>query len=138
LEGYQKYFDILKKIGVSVVAASVDDFDSAKEVANGECFPRTGIKKSYAIGYGVSKELSNTLGSYWKVADANENSYMQPAEFLVERLSGEIVLLCYSDGGLGRIDARDVVGIVASRENIKNEVPHVWPWGIEQPIYKEF
>ena len=136
LEGYQEYFEILKKIGISVVAASVDDFNSAEEVAEGKCYPGSGIVKSYPIGYGVTKELANTLGSYWKEVEENELGYMQPAEFLIERDTGEIVLLCYSDGGLGRIDARDVVGIVASRENVKDKVPHIWPWGIEQPIDK--
>ena len=50
LEGYQKYIDILKKVGVSVVAASVDNFISANEVAKGECYPGSKIDKSYPIG----------------------------------------------------------------------------------------
>tara|TARA_Y100001968_G_C18970012_1_gene531856 strand:+ start:304 stop:471 length:168 start_codon:yes stop_codon:yes gene_type:complete len=54
---------------------------------------------------------------------------MQPAEFLIENRRGTIVLMSYSDGGLGRIDAQDVVGIVASREDMKNEIPHIWAWG---------
>ena len=66
LEGYQKYIDILKKVGVSVVAASVDNFISANEVAKGECYPVSKITKSYPIGYGVTKELATVLGSYWK------------------------------------------------------------------------
>ena len=137
LEGYQEQFETLSKVGVSVVAASVDDFDSANEVAKGDCYPRSRIKKSYPIGYGVTKEIADYIGSYWKNSETNEDSYMQPSEFLIERDTGEIVILSYSDGGLGRIDARDVVGFVAARENMKDKVPHVWPWGIKLPTEKE-
>ena len=129
LEGYQKHFNTLKKLGISIVAASVDDFDSADEVAKGKCHPRSGIEKSYPIGYGVTKKLADSLGSYWKEAETDEDRYMQPSEFLIERETGEIILMSYSDGGLGRIDAQDVVGIVASRENMKDKIPHIWPWG---------
>ena len=129
MEGYQKHFNTLKKLGISIVAASVDDFDSADEVAKGKCYPRSGIEKSYPIGYGVTKKLADSLGSYWKEADIDEDRYMQPAEFLIERETSEIILMSYSDGGLGRIDAQDVVGIVASRENMKDKISHVWPWG---------
>ena len=129
LEGYQKHFEIFNKLGISVVAASVDGFDSADEVAKGKCFPGSGVEKSYPIGYRVTKELADTVRSYWKESETDHDSYMQPAEFLIENGTGKIVLMSYSDGGLGRIDAQDVVGIVASREDMKNEIPHIWPWG---------
>ena len=135
LEGYQKYIDILKKVGVSVVAASVDNFSSANEVAKGECYPGSKIAKSYPIGYGVTKELVTVIGSYWKEKESvQDKCYIQPSEFLIESDTGEIIALSYSDGGLGRIDACDVVGFVAGRENMKDNVPHVWPWGINPPL----
>ena len=138
LEGYQKYIDILKKVGVSVVAASVDNFSSANEVAKGECYPGSKIAKSYPIGYGVTKELVTVIGSYWKEKESvQDKCYIQPSEFLIESDTGEIIALSYSDGGLGRIDARDVVGFVAGRENMKDNVPHVWPWGVDPPLDEE-
>jgi hypothetical protein len=36
--------------------------------------------------------------------------------------------LPYSDGGMGRIDAGDVVGFLSGIEDKRDEVPHVWSW----------
>jgi|TARA_B100001105_G_C22269078_1_gene390175 hypothetical protein len=116
----------------------VDNFISANEVAKGECYPVSKITKSYPIGYGVTKELATVLGSYWKEKESvQDQCYIQPSEFLIESDTGEIIALSYSDGGLGRIDARDVVGFVAGRENMKDNVPHVWPWGVDPPLDEE-
>ena len=123
---------------MSVVAASVDNYSSANEVAKGECYPRSKIAKSYPIGYGVTKELATVLGAYWKEKKfVQDQCFVQPSEFLIESDTGEIIVLSYSDGGLGRIDARDVVGYVAARENMKDNLPHVWPWGINPPLDEE-
>jgi len=116
----------------------VDNYSSANEVAKGECYPRSKIAKSYPIGYGVTKELATVLGAYWKEKDfVQDQCFVQPSEFLIESDTGEIIVLSYSDGGLGRIDARDVVGYVAARENMKDNLPHVWPWGINPPLDEE-
>ena len=105
----------------------MDNFISANEVAKGECYPVSKITKSYPIGYGVTKELVTVIGSYWKEKESvQDKCYIQPSEFLIESDTGEIIALSYSDGGLGRIDARDVVRFVAGRENMKDNVPHVY------------
>lgn len=43
--------------GAKVVAASVDSIDKAREVASEVSFP---------IGYGVTRDIANTLGAWWE------------------------------------------------------------------------
>ena len=83
---------------MKVFAASVDDAEKAKEVADEVNFP---------IGHGVSRDIANLLGSWWE----DRRQIIQPSEFLVNT-DGNIVACSYSDGPLGRIDASDVVKMV--------------------------
>ena len=88
------------------------------------------IIKFYPIGYGVNKYLATVLGSYWKEDKSLQDQYyIQPSGILINNDTCGIINLSYSDGRLGRIDARDVVGFFVGRENIKNSIPHEWPWG---------
>ena len=57
-----------------------------------------------------------------------DKDYMQPAEFIIDCEINKVISCAYSDGGLGRMDAGDVVGVLSSIQNIKDEVPHVWSW----------
>ncbi len=78
----------------------------------------------FTLCYGVDKKTSDMLGAYWN----HNNNFMQPAEFVIDGNSGEILICSYSDGGLGRIDAGDVIGHFSGIEKRKEEFPHVWPW----------
>lgn len=97
----------LKALGVSVVAASVDPIDKAKEVADEVNFP---------IGYEVTREIADRLGSFWE----DRRQIIQPSEFV---LSPENTVLSssYSDGPLGRIQAEDVVRYVTFVESQRNK-----------------
>lgn len=97
----------LKALGVSVVAASVDPIDKAKEVADEVNFP---------IGYEVTREIADRLGSFWE----DRRQIIQPSEFV---LSPENTVLSssYSDGPLGRIHAEDVVRYVTFVESQRNK-----------------
>ena len=53
---------------------------------------------------------------------------MQPAEFIIDCEINKVISCTYSDGGLGRMDAGDVVGVLSSIQNMKDEMPHVWSW----------
>ena len=57
-----------------------------------------------------------------------EKVYMQPAEFIIDCELNIVIPCVYSDGGLGRMDAGDVVGVLSTIQNIKDEMPHVWSW----------
>ena len=93
------------KIGVKIVAASVDDLEKAREVADEVNFP---------VGYGVTRDIADMLGSWWE----DRRQIIQPSEFVVGA-DGNIVGSSYSDGPLGRIDAGDVIKMVNFYESRK-------------------
>ena len=103
--GYAELKDEFDKLGVKVVAASVDPIDKAQEVADEVNFP---------VGYGVSRDVANALGSWWE----DRRQIIQPSEFIVGA-DGNVVACSYSDGPLGRIDAGDVIKMVNFYESRK-------------------
>jgi len=92
---------------VTVVAASVDPIEKAQEVADEVNFP---------VGYGVTREMAYTLGSYWE----DRRQIIQPSEFVLGP-DGNVMAASYSDGPLGRMDAEDIVKIVNFYESMKNK-----------------
>jgi len=105
LVGYAELKDEFDKLGVKVVAASVDPVDKAQEVADEVNFP---------VGFGVSRDIANALGSWWE----DRRQIIQPSEFIVGA-DGNVVACSYSDGPLGRIDAGDVIKMVNFYESRK-------------------
>ena len=103
--GYANLKDEFDKLGVSIVAASVDPIEKAKEVADEVNFP---------VGYGVTREQADSLGSWWE----DRRQIIQPSEFIVGA-DGNVVACSYSDGPLGRIDAGDVIKMVNFYESKK-------------------
>ena len=88
----------LDKLGVSVVAASIDTGDESKEVADEVNFP---------VGEGVTREIADALGSWWE----DRRSIIQPSEFILGR-ENKVVASSYADGPLGRLEAGDVVKLI--------------------------
>ena len=103
--GFEKDFKALESIGAKVVAASVDDIDKAKEVADEVSFP---------VAHGVTREMADALGSWWE----DRRGIIQPSEFIVGE-DGKIVTSSYSSGPIGRFDAADVVKMVNFYESRK-------------------
>jgi peroxiredoxin len=95
LAGFNEQLKELDALGAKVVAASVDPVDKAKIVADEVAFP---------VGYGVTRETAEMLGSWWE----ERRAIIQPSEFIVEA-NGTVLTSSYSSGPLGRIDAADVV-----------------------------
>lgn len=95
------------KLGVTLVAASVDPIDKAKEVADEVNFP---------VAYGVTREMATTLGSFWE----DRRQIIQPSEFVLGPDSNDVMSSSYSDGPLGRMDAADIVKMVNFYESRKN------------------
>ena len=89
-------------MAISVVAASVDPLDKATEIAE---------TLSYPLGYEVSREIADRLGSYWE----DRRGLIQPSEFLVDA-DGVIKACSYSDGPIGRFDPQDVMKVVTFME----------------------
>lgn len=96
--GYASAKAEFDKLGVKVVAASVDPLDKAQEVANELNFP---------VGYGVARDVADRLGSWWE----ERRQIIQPSEFILNA-ENKVMASSYSDGPLGRIDAGDVVRLV--------------------------
>jgi len=105
LVGFAELKDEFDKLGVKIVAASVDDVEKAQEVADEVNFP---------VGHGVSRDIANALGSWWE----DRRQIIQPSEFIVGA-DGNVVACSYSDGPLGRIDAGDVIKMVNFYESKK-------------------
>ena len=105
MDGYSEHKDALDKLNVTVVAASVDDLENAKKIADTVNFP---------IGYGVTKDTADLLGSYWE----ERRQIIQPSEFVINA-EGKVMASSYSDGPLGRIDAGDVIKMINFYESMK-------------------
>ena len=103
--GFAQHKAELDKLGVSVVAASVDPIDKAKEVADEVNFP---------VGYEVTKDVADKLGSWWE----DRRQIIQPSEFVLGA-DNKVVASSYSDGPLGRIQAEDVIKLVNFYESRK-------------------
>ncbi len=97
--GFEKAKSELDALGVKVLAASVDPIDKAKEVAADVSFP---------VAYGVTRAQADELGSWWE----ERRGIIQPSEFLVTA-EGKVRSATYSSGPIGRVDAADVVKLVA-------------------------
>jgi len=133
LEGYRKYSVLFGKLDVSIIAASVDNLEDTKRLWKGKCFPYLGKELGFTLCYGVSKEISDSLGAYYggdlnHRRRPNHRDYMQPAEFVIDSHSDEIIICSYSDGAFGRMNAGDVIGYLSKIEDRGEEFPHVWSW----------
>jgi len=105
LAGFNAVKKELDALSAKVVAASVDPIDKAREVAREVSFP---------IGYGVTRDIANTLGAWWE----DRRSIIQPSEFMVGA-DNKIIVSSYSDGPLGRIEGVDVVKLIRFYESRK-------------------
>ena len=71
---------------------------------------------SFPIGYGVTRDIANTLGAWWE----DRRSIIQPSEFIVGT-DNKIIVSSYSDGPLGRIEGADVVKLIQFYESRKRQ-----------------
>ena len=91
----------------------------------------------FTFCYGVTPEIAQTLGAYWYYHSEEKDKYyimgeskdyMQPAEFVIDCNLKKVISCTYSDGGVGRMNAEDVVGLLSGIQDRKDEFPHVWSW----------
>jgi len=106
LVGFEQNKAELEKAGISVVAASVDPAEKAREVADEVSFP---------VGMEVSREIADKLGSWWE----ERRQIIQPSEFILDG-DNKVIASSYADGPLGRMQAEDVVKLVNFYESRKN------------------
>ena len=89
------------------------------------------------LGMGQRKdqeELEEWLGiddakRMWQIAyDANQLVRDLIEEFIIDCELNKVLSCAYSDGGLGRMDAGDDVGVLSTIQNMKDDMSHVWSW----------
>ncbi len=99
----------MEELGVTVIGASVDDIEHAKEIADkGVTFP---------MAYGVTREDSEAFGAWWS---DDRGGYIQPAEFLVGR-GGVVLGSMYASGPVGRMRVDEVIRQITNRERRRQE-----------------
>ena len=106
MAAYQSSLDALEELGVTVIAATVDDRETVAGMVreDGLTFP---------VAYGVTPESAAPLAPWW-TADDRHGRYLQPMEFLVRR---DVVLgSMYASGPIGRMDVEQALAFIRSRE----------------------
>ena len=99
----------LEALGVTVIGASVDDLEHAKEMVDkGLTFP---------MAYGVTREESEAFGAWWS---DDRGGYIQPAEFLVGR-GGVVLGSMYASGPVGRMRVDEVIRQITNRERRRTQ-----------------
>ena len=109
MAAYEEKKSELEALGATIYAASVDSLELAQEVA--------GKGLTYSLGYGVSKEQADSLGSWWS---EDRGGYVQPSEFLRGR-GGVVLGAMYASGPVGRMGADEVVRAITRRERMRLE-----------------
>lgn len=98
MDGYEEQLAALRELGAKVYAASVDSREDTEKLAGRLSFP---------LAYGVGREQADRIGAFWE----EDNSFMQPTEFLLE--GPDIIASTYSSSPVGRIFPGDAVKLLA-------------------------
>jgi len=111
LADFQKWIKISEKENVKIFAGSVDSLEKAKEAVEK-------TSAAYPVAYGMdANAISKITGAYYD----QDRKYLQPAGFLV-RPDNTIDVACYSSGPVGRIVAKNVLGLVKFYKKQKTTV----------------
>jgi peroxiredoxin len=105
---FQVSAELLRKLDIQVVAASVDSLEQAQKTVQA-------LNLSFPIGYGLdAKAVSALTGAFYE----DSPRHLHATGFLVSP-SGKIFNSVYASRSIGRLTAQDVVSlveIVRSRE----------------------
>ncbi|MGW0147891.1 peroxiredoxin family protein [Streptomyces sp. NPDC003333] len=102
LRAFQRAHDRFEQAGIKVVALSVDDEATAKDLVEKH-------KLAFPVGHGAdAREIARTTGAF--VHD--DPVYLQSTGFVLAP-EGNVVTSVYSSGAIGRLVPEDVVGLVA-------------------------
>ncbi len=109
MAGFEALKAEFETAGISVIAASVDPEDKAREVA---------ASLSFTVAHSVKREQAQALGAFWD----ERREIIQPTEFIL-RSDGRVLSSTYSSGPVGRLDAKDVLSVVSFVEARKKQKP---------------
>lgn len=96
---------MLTRLGVKVVAASVDGEAAARKIASD-------LNLDFPVGFGVTASDIKTLGAYTE--DRKGETIMEPTEFIL-RPNGEVAASLYGTTQLGRMNPHEVAVFVKDR-----------------------
>ena len=106
MAAYQGSLDALGELGVTVIAAAVDDRQTMADMAREE-----GL--TFPVAYGVTQEGVASLAPWW-TEDNRHGRYIHPMEFLVRR--NTVLGSMYASGPIGRMDVEQALAFIRSRE----------------------
>ena len=106
MAAYQKRLDALGELGVTVIAAAVDDRETMAGMVQED-----GL--NFPVAYGFSQESVASLGPWW-TEDNRHGRYLQPMEFLVR--ANTVLGSMYASGPIGRMDVEQALAFIRSRE----------------------
>jgi peroxiredoxin len=111
LASYQAHLDELERLGVSVIAASVDPLEPVREMV-------TELGLTYPVAYGVTDEDVAAFDPWY--GDDQHGHYIQPMELLILR-GGTVFGAMYASGPIGRMAVDEVLNSVRGRERRRLE-----------------
>ena len=111
LASYQEHLEELERLGVAVVAASVDPAEAVKEMAES-------LGLTYRVAYGVTDADVAEFDPWF--GNDNHGHYIQPMELLVLR-GGVLFGAMYASGPVGRMSVEEVLNAVRGRERRRLE-----------------
>src|SRR5579862_6415060 len=101
LRAFQRANETLAQLDAAVVALSVDD-----EATTRELIAKHGL--TFPVGYGADADsIAELTGAFVN----SEPRYLQSTGFLLDR-DGRIVVSVYSSGAIGRLVPEDVAGMI--------------------------
>ncbi|MDP2954656.1 MAG: redoxin domain-containing protein [Chloroflexota bacterium] len=110
LAAYQEQKADLEKMGCSILIASVDTEEQARQVAQTQ-----GL--TYLVAYGCTRADAEAIGAWWG-NHPPDGEHMQPAEFLLGR-GGTVLGSMYASGAVGRMSVEEVIHSIESRERYR-------------------
>ena len=94
--------DEFRRMDIGLVAGSVDTLEHARETAEE-------LKISFPVAYGLdAKEISLKTGAFYE----GEKGYLHASGFVINP-DGKIVNAVYSTMAIGRLVAKDCLGLIA-------------------------
>ena len=101
MAAFDRAQDKLREEGISVVAASTDPIEKAKETV-------TEHSLTLPVGYGLpAKETAATLGAFYE----EKRGFLQATGFVIKP-DKTIAVAQYSSGPIGRLVWQDILGLV--------------------------
>lgn len=101
MAAFERAQDKLRDEGISVVAASTDPLEKAKETVSEHSL-------TFPVGYGIPlKDTAATLGAFYE----DRRGFLQATGFVIKP-DKTIAVAQYSSGPIGRLVWQDILGLV--------------------------